>query len=313
MEDIEPWFPHPVTNAKVVVFLDACHMFKLTRNTWATLGSLRNPQGEEIKWHFIESLHELQDSIRLRLGNKLKRQHIDWKHVMMKVNIAAQTLSSSVADAIEYCDQVLKLPQFQGSRATVDFIRIIDELFDRLNSRNILGKYTKAPLSAMNFFQWRTFFEVAIHYILGLTDSKGKPMLQTKRSTPFKGFIMDMKATIHLFNTKVETSHLKYLLMYKMSQDHLELFFFMVRSGLGCNNNPSAREFCSRYKRLMVHLQVKAGAKGNCIPQGSTAILECPSGSSKICAIDTIGSMSTDIDSRTVEVDCEELIVPDIF
>ena len=54
----------------------------------------------------------------------------------VKVNLAAQSLSSSVADAIEYCATILKLPQFQGSEATVKFLRMFDHLFDVLNSRN---------------------------------------------------------------------------------------------------------------------------------------------------------------------------------
>ena len=48
----------------------------------------------------------------------------------MKVNLAAQVFSSSVADAIEFCEQNLQLPQFKGSSATVKFIRIFDRLFD---------------------------------------------------------------------------------------------------------------------------------------------------------------------------------------
>lgn len=47
----------------------------------------------------------------------------------MKANLAAQAFSSSVADAIEYCTNTPKLPQFQGSEATVQFIRLFYRLF----------------------------------------------------------------------------------------------------------------------------------------------------------------------------------------
>ena len=40
----------------------------------------------------------------------------------MKVNLAAQALSPSVADALEFCCNVLKLQQFQGCKAAVKFI-----------------------------------------------------------------------------------------------------------------------------------------------------------------------------------------------
>ncbi len=72
----------------------------------------------------------------------------------MKVNLAAQTLSSSVADAIEYCTNTLKLPQFQGSEATVQFIRTFDHLFDVLNSHNPCAKGYKAALRKSNKETW---------------------------------------------------------------------------------------------------------------------------------------------------------------
>ncbi len=58
----------------------------------------------------------------------------------MSVRLAAQTLSSFVADAIEFLDVVMKNPKFQDSNGTVKFIRMIDRLFDMLNSRNPVGK-----------------------------------------------------------------------------------------------------------------------------------------------------------------------------
>lgn len=50
---------------------------------------------------------------------------------------------------------------------------------------------------------------------------------------------------------------LRYVLTYKMSQDHLELFFCAVRSAGGFNNNPTARQFCSIYRKLLVRHEVR--------------------------------------------------------
>lgn len=47
----------------------------------------------------------------------------------MKVSLAAQTLSQSVADAIKFCRDTLGLPQFQGSEATEEFIRCLFNFF----------------------------------------------------------------------------------------------------------------------------------------------------------------------------------------
>jgi hypothetical protein len=55
-------------------------------------------------------------------------------------------LSASVADAIEFFRENLKLNRFEGSEATVPYLRVIDRLFDILNSRNPFAKGYKAPM-----------------------------------------------------------------------------------------------------------------------------------------------------------------------
>ena len=69
----------------------------------------------------------------------------------MKVNLAAQALSSSVADALEYCEGKLKLPRFQGFGPTVNFIRVFDRLFDVLSSRNPLARNFTTPIRKSNY------------------------------------------------------------------------------------------------------------------------------------------------------------------
>ena len=107
----------------------------------------------------------------LRPGNKVRAAHICWEKQKMKVNLAAQVLSSSVADALEYCAKHLKLRQFEGCMPTVRFIRIFDHLFDILNSRNPLGKGFKSPLRKSNQQHWGPFLEEAYSYISGLKDA----------------------------------------------------------------------------------------------------------------------------------------------
>lgn len=94
----------------------------------------------------------------------------------IKVALAAQTLivSSSVADAIEFCARDLKLPQFQGSDATVRFIRCIDRLFDFLNSRNPFGKDYKAPLRPINEFIWWSQILAELEYLKEIKNLEDK-------------------------------------------------------------------------------------------------------------------------------------------
>ncbi|KAK6175150.1 hypothetical protein SNE40_013672 [Patella caerulea] len=188
----------------------------------------------------------------------------------MKVNLAAPTLSSSVPDSF---DQHLKLKEFGNSQATVRFIRIIDRLFDILHSRNPLTKNYTAPLRSSNEHFWMLFLLEAYEYISKLTNNNGNLMTSSRGKTPFIGLMCAIKSALELYQSyNVESPQLKYLLTYKMSQDHLELFFCVVRSCGGRNNNPTVLPFIASHKRLLMRHQIQASG-GNCIGQDSTSIL----------------------------------------
>ena len=137
---------HPTTGEEVFIILDPCHMLKLARNALAHLGTIVDAEGNAIGWQHIEELQKLQELEGLNLGNKLSSNHLKFQKHKMNVRLAAQTLSSSVADAIEFLDKSTKLPSFCNSHGTVKFIHTIDRLFDILNSRNPIAKGFKTPL-----------------------------------------------------------------------------------------------------------------------------------------------------------------------
>ena len=87
----------------------------------------------------------------------------------MKVRLAVQTISNSVADAIDYCRDILKLPQFVGSEATTQFIRVFDKSFDILNSRSFFGVQCKAALTPKNIDATRVYISETTAYIKKLT------------------------------------------------------------------------------------------------------------------------------------------------
>lgn len=66
-----------------------------------------------------------------------------------------------------------------------------------------------------------------------------------------------------------------YLLTYKLSQDHIELFFSAVRSKGGCNNNPTARQFEAIYKGLLLHFSIKGSKHANVMSLDNISILGC--------------------------------------
>ncbi|CAB4044834.1 Hypothetical predicted protein [Paramuricea clavata] len=102
----------------------------------------------------------------------------------------------------------------------------------------------------------------------------GQSILTSKRKTGFLGFLLCINAVVGLTKDLVNAQNpaLKYLLTYKMSQDHLELFFSAVRACGGWNNNATTGQFVAAYKQLLMRHNIEGG-RGNSTPQDDTEIL----------------------------------------
>ncbi len=261
--DMIPYFAHPChPDDKVYVVMDVCHMVKLMRNTLADYKVLRwdedDGTSKYIKWFYIEKLHEIQEGEQhLLLGNKLKKKHIEWDKHKMNVRLAAQTLSTSVADAIDFLRVDLNHPEFQGSEETTKFIRKVDKLFDVLNSKNPHMKGSKAPLTIHNISETEDEVNKTIYYLLHLKDEKGRLMRASRRKTTFIGFALSSYSILSVAKDLLyKENPYKYVLTYKFSQDHLELFFNKIRQRGGWNNNPNALQFKWTLRKIMLKNKV---------------------------------------------------------
>jgi hypothetical protein len=66
------------------------------------------------------------------------------------------------------------------------------------------------------------------------------------------GFVVAVKSIFSIAHELSETSKYKYLLTYKFSRDHIELFFSKIRHRFGNNNNPNVIEFRTAMKKLLL-------------------------------------------------------------
>ena len=130
----------------------------------------------------------------------------------------------------------------------------------------------------------------------------------TQRKTDFVGLLCDIASVRHLVQTLVmcDNPSLKYLLTYKLSQDHLELFFGAVRQRGGWNNNPTSGQFVAAYKRLLVRHQIVRVEHGNCEAIDATTVLHCSSKVTRPANLDAADMSSI----RTGELDVEEETSP---
>lgn len=256
-------FPHPVTLEPIHFFLDAAHMLKLVRNTIGDNKILLDANNDKIEWKFIEHLNSLQKKEELHLGNKLTNSHILFHKQKMKVKLAAQVLSSSVADSLQFLNSS-KLADFTGCEATIKFIRVFNKLFDVLNSRSIYAKYEKKAMCSENYTNHSTVLLEAKDYIFQLKDKFGNPIIKSKRKTGFLGFIVCIESALSMYDHFVGvTLPLKYIPFYKISQDHVERLFGYIRSRGGHNNNPTCQQFMGSFKRILIHNELHETNTGN--------------------------------------------------
>ncbi len=83
------------------------------RNALGEWKSLIDGYNDIIEWQHIVNLYQFQKTHRFTLANKLTKQHVMFEKKKMKVKLAVQALSKSVANSLPtMCE--LKIAQFHN-------------------------------------------------------------------------------------------------------------------------------------------------------------------------------------------------------
>lgn len=131
--DFKPYIVNSINIERIHIICDPCHMEKTIRNRWASCQHFYDSNGQKIDWNYIVELHKYSSKNDFRT-HKLTKKHLEWKRHSMNVRMAAEIFSESVASSIEFLMEQ-GIPEFQGARATIQFIRRMNTLFDIFNSR----------------------------------------------------------------------------------------------------------------------------------------------------------------------------------
>ncbi|XP_054996287.1 DNA transposase THAP9 isoform X2 [Sorex araneus] len=243
-------FQHPSSSSQqIAYFFDSCHLLKLIRNTFQDFQSIRFMHGTAHWQHLVElvALEEKELSDLEKIPGKLA----NLKNHVLKMNCAAQLFSESVASALEYLLS-LGLPPFQNCTGTIHFLRLINNLFDIFNSRNCYGKGLKGPLLPETFSKINHVFSEAKTIFVTLFDTSNNQIIKSKRKLGFLGFLLNAESLKWLYHNYVfpKVIPFPYLLTYKFSQDHLELFLKMLRQVLLISSNPTSMAFQKAYHDL---------------------------------------------------------------
>ena len=251
-----PYFPHPCDSSiSVMTVLDPSHMLKLVRNALHAYKSFHWDEHGEIRWAYFEKLQELQTLHHLRGGNKLTLQHIDFENKKMKVCLASQLFSKSVADTLRFC-HFNGVPEFAADDVlvTADFAEMINDIFDVLKCRSPFGKAHHAPITKTNYQEKKDFLnsvKIMIESLSVREATRSVKLLHSKRKTGFMGLLCNCEVLSKLHETMLLPSQLTSVLFYKFSQDHLESFFGAVRARNGWTVNPTPVQFRAAYRALL--------------------------------------------------------------
>ena len=283
-------------------------MLKLVRNVFGEKRRILDQDGGHISFKYIEMLHSFQESSGVHLANKLRSAHIQFFKKKMNVKLASQMLSASVADALEFAEKN-GIPGFEGCGPTVKFIRCFNDAFDVLNSRALAAHGLKKPVSENNITHTNETVQMLVSYIRNLQcPETNRPMVNTVRKTGFIGFICDLENVVPVYNM-TKNLGMTFLLTYKLSQDHLEIFFGKLRASGGCNNNPTSRQFQGAYKKNLVHCDLSGLNRGNVQSlEGHFSVLEatiCSQKKPTAPHVELVGTLNRSL-SKSRLLDTEE-------
>ena len=99
-------------------------------------------------------------------------------------------------------------------------------------------------------------------------------VLQSQRKTGFMGFIISMKSSLKIARELIEKKKISYFLTYKLSQDHIETLFSIIRRKNGFNNNPSCKQFEIAYRNIATHVHSLVSQSANCVMLDNTRTLQ---------------------------------------
>lgn len=216
-EHFNPCISNPHDNSSIHIIVDPSHVEKLIRNTIASKEIMIDGRNGQIKWEYFVELEKCSRENGFVIVNKMNRKHIEWQQRKMKVRIAVETLSASVADSMEYL-MVQGHPKFKGAEATIAFVRHFNNLFDIFNSRSMQSKTIfKNPLSSQNKTEIFAYLDGVVEYIKGLklrptsksrsTRKNNGSILTTRSKTAFRGYLINIESLKHMYEEFIESSN----------------------------------------------------------------------------------------------------------
>lgn len=194
------------------------------------------------------TLFQLDASKAIRLTPRLTHCHVEPPPIYgkMKVKLAAQTLSHSVATGLKtYASAGMMTKDAIG---TANYCDQMDKIFDVLNSSSKFGSTLfKKALTC----ETQDHLPALIEWIksIRVVNKGGKDVTNTFHC--LDGIVGALKTTSEVLDHLRSTAAFEYLLTRRLCSDPLENFFSIIRQKGGYNSNPSLLSFSQAYKAVI--------------------------------------------------------------
>lgn len=184
----------------------------------------------------------------------------------MKVGLAVQILSESVARGLEHCVNkgfIKSSTDLRSIHPTINFTRNLNVIFDLLNAKSMDDvNQNKRGINKDNIDQ----LSVLHDYISSLKILEGSTVYW------IQGLRQTIKGVIGMFG-QIQTLDNDCVLMTRnINQDPLENLFGQVRAKGGNNRNPYLLDFLRIISRIMTTTLLLSSKKTNCELDATTQI-----------------------------------------
>ena len=224
---------------------------------------------QPIKWEYVTQFYCFDKANTIRMAPELHDKHIDLPPFSaMRVNLAAQVLSHSVAAGISTLSILCKLDA--EAKHTATFIEMFDQIFNVFNSNSLKfrQKFRHAIQKESGHVQ---FLKDALTFLDTIE-------LPSRRKLPcLNGWKISINSLLSLW-ADMNTNHgFKFLLTNRLNQDCLENMFSIVRSRRGHGDNPDPHQFLAAFRQIVVDKLLLPSEASNCQADIDNVLLDLSS------------------------------------
>jgi len=251
----KPFFEIPNISHAVHVVFDVPHIVKNVRNNFQKHDVQVGV--DTAKWSDVCKFYEAEKLQPLRLAPRLTDQHIDVSSVnTMRVNLAAQVLSHSVAAGIK--THVATKQLSSDALATSDFIDKMDTVFDLLNSRQVFAdKSARCAIMAKN-----NLIDKLLNLKNWVAEWKFKGTCAPSAIKCHWGLQTSISSVVTLTKELLQEGF-QFVCTSRFNQDCIENIFAGLRSKQGWNENPNnAQQFVYAFRKAVVLSLLDSSSSG---------------------------------------------------